>query len=101
MLVRGPNLRPNVLREKLHNVGKLVRPVEIKIARKGISDWIEWPQNIIKPRHVSMEPMVHSNKTEEVRGGGVGGGTHPVFPKGSAEIVSFGQHSPFPDQNIG
>jgi hypothetical protein len=44
-----------------------------------------------------MEPLVYSKETEEVCGGGVGGGTPPVFPKGSAEIVSFGQHSPFPD----
>jgi hypothetical protein len=29
--------------------------------------------------------------------GGGGGCTPPVFPKGSAEIVSFGQDSPFPD----
>jgi hypothetical protein len=34
---------PIVLREKRHYVGKLVRPVEIKIARKGISNWIGWP----------------------------------------------------------
>ncbi len=97
MLVWGPNLRPIVLREKRHNVGKLIRPVEIEIARKGISNWIGWPQNIIKPRHVSMEPLVHSKETKEVRGGGVGGGTPPVFLKGSAEIVSFGQHSLLPD----
>ena len=44
-----------------------------------------------------MEPLVHSKKTEEVRRGGVCGGTPPAFPKSSAEIVSFGQHSPFPD----
>ncbi len=48
MLVQGPNLRPIVLREKWHNVGKLVRPVEIKIVKKRISDWIGWPRNIIK-----------------------------------------------------
>jgi hypothetical protein len=30
-------------------------------------------------------------------GGGVGGGTPPAFPKGSAEIVPFGQDSLFPD----
>jgi hypothetical protein len=29
--------------------------------------------------------------------GGVGGGTPPAFPKGSAEIVPFGQDSPFLD----
>jgi hypothetical protein len=44
-----------------------------------------------------MEPLVHSKETEEVRGGGVGRSASPAFPKGSAEIVSFGQHSPFPD----
>ena len=44
-----------------------------------------------------MEPLVHSKETEEVRRGGVCGGTPPAFPKSSAEIVSFGQHSPFPD----
>jgi hypothetical protein len=44
-----------------------------------------------------MEPLVHSKETEEIRGGGVGGGTPPAFPKGSAEIVPFGQDSPFPD----
>ncbi len=31
------------------------------------------------------------------RGGGVGGGTPPAFPKDSAEIVPFGQDSLFPD----
>jgi hypothetical protein len=30
-------------------------------------------------------------------GGGVGGGTPPAFPKGSAEIVPFAQDSLFPD----
>jgi hypothetical protein len=44
-----------------------------------------------------MEPLVHSKETEEICGGGVGGGTPPVFPKGSAEIVPFGQNSLFPD----
>ncbi len=34
---------------------------------------------------------------EEICKGGVGGGTPPAFPKGSAEIVPFGQNSPFPD----
>jgi hypothetical protein len=54
-----------------------------KFARKGISNWIGRPRNIIKPRHISMDPMVHSKETEEVRGGGVGGGTPPAFPKGT------------------
>ena len=40
---------------------------------------------------------MHSKETEEIRGGGVGGGTPLAFPKGSAEIVPFGQDSPFPD----
>jgi hypothetical protein len=44
-----------------------------------------------------MEPLVHSEEMEEIRGGGVGGGTPPAFPKGSAEIVPFGQDSLFPD----
>ncbi len=44
-----------------------------------------------------MEPLVHSIEATEIRGGEVGGGTPPVFPKGSAEIVPFGQDSPFLD----
>ncbi len=44
-----------------------------------------------------MELLVHYKETEEVRGGGVGQSASPAFPKGRAEIVSFGQHSPFPD----
>ena len=44
-----------------------------------------------------MEPLVHSKETEEVRGGGVGRSASPAFPKGSAEIVPFGQDSLFPD----
>ncbi len=45
-----------------------------------------------------MEPLVHSKETEEIHGGGgVGGGTPPAFLTGSAEIVPFGQDSPFPD----
>jgi hypothetical protein len=48
-------------------------------------------------RHVLMEPLVHPKKMEGIRGGGVGGGTPPVFPKGSAEIVPFGQDTLFPD----
>ena len=44
-----------------------------------------------------MEPLVHSKETKEVRGGGVGGGTPPVSPKGSAEILPFGQDSLFLD----
>jgi hypothetical protein len=31
------------------------------------------------------------------RRGGVSRSTPPAFPKGSAEIVPFGQDSPFPD----
>ncbi len=44
-----------------------------------------------------MEPLVHSKEAKEISGGGVGGGTPPAFPKGSAEIAPFGQDSPFPD----
>jgi hypothetical protein len=44
-----------------------------------------------------MELLVHSKKAKEIRGGGVSGSTPPVFPKGSAEIVLFGQDSPFLD----
>jgi hypothetical protein len=42
-----------------------------------------------------MEPLVQSKEAKEIHGGGVGGGTPPEFPKGSAEIVPFGQDSPF------
>jgi hypothetical protein len=44
-----------------------------------------------------VRPLVHSKEMEEICKGGVGGGTPPAFPKGSAEIVPFGQNSPFPD----
>jgi hypothetical protein len=44
-----------------------------------------------------MKSLVHSKEAKEIRGGGVGGGTPPVFQKGSAEIVPFRQDSPFPD----
>jgi hypothetical protein len=44
-----------------------------------------------------MEPLVHFKEAKETRGGGVGRGTPPAFPKGSAEIVPFGQDSPFLD----
>ncbi len=44
-----------------------------------------------------MEPLVHSKEAKEICRGGVGGGTPPAFPKGSADIVPFGQDSPFPD----
>jgi hypothetical protein len=44
-----------------------------------------------------MEPLVHSKEANEIRGGGVGGGTPPAFPKCSTEIVPFGQDSPFLD----
>ncbi len=44
-----------------------------------------------------MEPLVHSKETEEIHGGGVGGGTPLALPKDSAEIVPFGQDSPFLD----
>ncbi len=44
-----------------------------------------------------MEPLVHSKEAKVICGGGVGGGTPPAFPKGSAEIVHLGQDSPFPD----
>ncbi len=44
-----------------------------------------------------MEPLVHSKEAKEICGGGVGGGTPLAFPKVSAEIVPFGQDSPFPD----
>ncbi len=44
-----------------------------------------------------MELLVHSKEAKEICGGGVSGSTPPAFPKGSAEIVPFGQDSPFPD----
>jgi hypothetical protein len=44
-----------------------------------------------------MELLVHSKEVKEICRGGVGGGTPPAFPKVSAEIVPFGQDSPFPD----
>jgi hypothetical protein len=44
-----------------------------------------------------MEPLVHSKEAKEIHGEGVGGSTPPVFPKGSAEIVPFGQDTPFLD----
>ncbi len=44
-----------------------------------------------------MESLVHSKEANKIRGGGVRGSTPPAFPKGSAEIVPFGQVSPFPD----
>ncbi len=44
-----------------------------------------------------MELLVHSKEVKEIRGEGVGGGTPPSFPKGSDEIVPFGQDSPFPN----
>jgi hypothetical protein len=34
---------------------------------------------------------------KNIWGGGVGGGTPPAFPKGSAEIVPFGLDSPLLD----
>jgi hypothetical protein len=44
-----------------------------------------------------MELLVHSKEVKEIHGGGVSGSTPPAFPKGSAEIVLFGQDSPFLD----
>ena len=44
-----------------------------------------------------MESLVHSKEGKDIRGGGISGSTPPAFPKGSTEIVPFGQDSPFPD----
>ena len=44
-----------------------------------------------------MESLVHSKEAKAIRGGGISGSTPPAFPKGSTEIVPFGQDSPFPD----
>jgi hypothetical protein len=49
-----------------------------------------------------MEPLVHSKKMEEIRRGGVGGGTPPAFPKGSAEFSPLWTGQSVPGyQNIG